>query len=297
MKENIFFSLGQEEKPPSGPNIPPPLEARPFLPAFARLVFLEFTKNQCLQRASAMAYATLLALVPLITLTLSLFARFVEMSNIKTAVFNKIVAHFIPKTGNSLFDTVSEHLDQFVANAAAINVLGVIGLALTSVSLFTTVENSFNYVWKVQTQRSFFARYNIFCGMIIGIPLLIGGSLYLSYFFNVQSLWRAFPLLEKVATAGFPVLLTWAAFILIYHQVPFTKVYWRPAILGGLVAGTLWEMAKVGFGVYVAKAVNINMIYGSLGVLPLFLVWLYLTWAIALLGAQISYVAQQRKIL
>ena len=304
MKENIFFSLNQDEKPSSQSAEKAPTGSSPsgkYLRlwtgwyAFVKLVVREFTKNQCLQRASAMAYASLLAMVPLITLSLSLFTRFVEMPNIKTAIFNKIVSHFIPKTGNTLFDTVSEHLDQFVANAAAINVLGIIGLALTSISLFGTVENSFNHVWKVEKPRSFFARYNTFCGMIIGIPLLIGGSLYLTYLFKMQFLWNAFPLLKTFSITAFPILLTWGAFILIYHQVPFTRVHWGPAIIGGIVAGSLWEMAKIGFGFYVSKAVTVNVIYGSLGALPLFLLWLYLTWAIVLLGAQISYVAQYRK--
>ena len=264
---------------------------------FVRLVFSEFVKNQCLQRASAMAYATLLALVPCITLSFSLFTHFVELSNIKRKIQDAILAHFLPQTGNHVFDSISVHLDHFVSNAATINALGVLGLALTSVSLFTTVENSFNDVWKVEKQRSFFARYNAFCGMLIGMPLLIGGSLYLSSAFNIASLWRTFPFAEKMAYTVLPLLLTWAAFILLYHQVPFTKVHWGAAVLGGIVAGTFWEMAKFGFGIYVSKAVNISLIYGSLGSMLLFLVWLYFTWVIVLLGVQISYVVQNLKVL
>ncbi len=262
---------------------------------FVRQTVTEFGKNQCLQRASAMAYATLLAMVPFLTLSFSLFAHFAELSKIKHRIQDLLLAHFLPQTGNCLFDAISTHLDTFVDNATAVNVIGVAGLALTSVSLFATVENSFNYVWKVDKQRSLWARYNAFCGMLIGMPLLIGSSFYLSSHFNVQSLWHTFPFAQKIAYTLFPLLLTWAAFILLYHQVPFTKVQWAPAILGGIVAGTFWEVAKFGFAIYVSKAVNINLIYGSLGSMLLFLVWLYFTWVIVLAGVQISYVAQNLK--
>ncbi len=262
------------------------------LAVFVRLTAAEFSRNQCVQRASAMAYASLLALVPLLTLSLSLFANFVELSKMKQLIQTRIFAHFIPQTGSALSDVVSAHLDRFVANAAAINVAGIIGLTITVIALFTTVENSFNYIWRVERHRNFFTRYNAFCGMLLGIPLLIGGSLYLSSMFNVQSFVRPFPFVEKVAYTLFPLVMTWCAFVMVYHQIPNTRVHWSAAVLGGVTAGSLWELAKFLFGIYVSKAVNVNVVYGSLGALPLFLCWLYLTWAIVLLGAQVGDVAQ-----
>ena len=84
---------------------------------------------------------------------------------------------------------------------------------------------------------------------------------------------------------------------MLYHQVPFTKVQWAPCVLAGIAAGTLWEAAKFGFGIYVAKAVNISLIYGPVGSILFFLLWLYFTWVIVLAGVVISYVAQNFKTL
>jgi membrane protein len=259
---------------------------------FPKLVFVDFMKNQCMQRASGMAYATLLALVPILTLSFGLFAQFGQFSKVEAFFKDKVLAHFIPSTSNTLYDTVSTYLDQFMANAMAINIVGVICLAFISVSLFATVENSFNTVWRITRHRTFFARYNAFCGILLGIPLLIGGSVYLSSMFNIHSLWEPFPLMGRIAYTLLPLLLTWGGFILFYQLVPFIKVQWGPSILGGIVAGTLWEIAKFGYGIYVSKAVSYSVIYGSLGSLLLFLVWLYLTWAIVLLGVEICYVGQ-----
>ncbi len=264
---------------------------------FVSTVWLEFRDNHGMQRASAMAYATLLALVPLFTLSLSMFASFSEMSDVKVALQNKILSHFIPTTGNEIFDAVTLYLDKFMANAKTINTIGIIGLAVTSIALFTAVENSFNFIWRVAKRRSFFARYNAFCGMIIGMPLLIGGSVYLSSLFNIQSLTHGFPVLGKVIYMLLPLFMTWIAFILLYHLVPYTRVRWWPSILAGILAGTLWEIAKFNFGIYVARAVNVSVIYGSVGSILLFLAWLYFTWIIVLLGAQTCYVAQNFKSL
>ena len=89
--------------------------------------------------------------------------------------------------------------------------------------------------------------------------------------------------------------MTWILFTMLYSFMPNTRVRFRSALIGGVLEGTLWEFAKYGYTVYTASSVQYNAIYGSLGALPIFLIWLYLTWVIVLIGAEVSFADQNIK--
>ncbi|HRZ86831.1 MAG TPA: YhjD/YihY/BrkB family envelope integrity protein [bacterium] len=262
---------------------------------FLKIVWREFNKNTCMQRASAMAYVTLLSLVPLITVVFSFFTNFIEFTQLKSKIKIRLLTHLMPASCHEVTRIISDYIDQFTQNTATVSIFGVIALALTTLALFNTVENSFNYIWNVTKKRSIIQKYNAYSGILLGLPILIGLSFYITSLFKIRlmQMQYGFEAIDRLFFICTPFLLSWMAFIISYKVIPHTKVRWKYAVVGGIFGGTLWEIAKIVFGYYTTHVVNYNLIYGSLGTVPLFLGWLYLTWVIVLLGIQVVCCLQQ----
>ncbi len=265
---------------------------------FLKILWKEFERHSCFERASAMAYVTLLSLVPLVTVFFSFFANFVEFTELKRKIQGRLLMHFLPVTGTQLNDVISGYIDQFTANTTAVSIFGVVALAVTTMALFNTVENSFNFIWDVKEKRSIMKKYNAYAGILLGLPILIGLSFYITTIFKMKLLGAVggnLVFVQKLYYLAVPFVLSWMAFVFSYKAIPHTRVAWKHAVGGGIIAGSLWEIAKVAFGYYTTHVVNYNLIYGSLGTVPLFLAWLYLTWVIVLLGMEIVYCMQNFK--
>lgn len=267
---------------------------------FFKILWKEFNRHYCMQRASAMAYATLLSLVPLIAVFFSLFASFVQFNEIKKRIQSRLLLHFLPNSGTKVGEVISQYIDQFAANTTTVSIFGIVGLGIASLALFNTVENSFNFIWDIKDKRTVIQKYNAWAGVLLGLPVLIGLSVYISSmlkFKNIMNINLQLEFLQKAYYFFFPFVLSWVAFIVAYKIIPHTLVKWRWAAVGGVIGGTLWELAKIIFGYYTTHVVNYNLIYGSLGTIPLFLGWLYLTWLIVLIGMELTYCLQNYKLL
>ena len=176
--------------------------------------------------------------------------------------------------------------------------IGVGFLVLTVTGLLSTIEAAFNDIWGVKKQRSYMRRMMAYWSLVTIGPLFVAvsigatASLQSSQF--VQAYILGNPML-KIALKLTPYLMTWILFTMLYSFMPNTRVRFRSALIGGVLAGTLWEFAKYGYTVYTASSVQYNAIYGSLGALPIFLIWLYLTWVIVLIGGEVSFADQNIK--
>ena len=198
-----------------------------------------------------------------------------------------IYSNLVPASG----EVVSRYLRRFAANADRLTTWGLILLAATSLMVMATVERVFNDIWHVPQTRKRLHRYLTYGALLILGPVLIGLSLsVISHFFSL-SLFSARTPWGPLRTFMFnmvAVVLGWLALMLLYAVVPNHPVRWRHALMGSLFTTVLLELAKRGFGFFVVHFSSYKALYGALAVLPMFLIWIYLSWTIILLGAVVT---------
>lgn len=254
----------------------------------ARYTIRRFFQDHCLNIAASLSYTTLLALVPLMAVSVAILAAFPAFQSVIGALQDFIFANFVPASG----DTIQQYLQQFAEQAAKLTALGVVFLVLTAVMLMDTIEGALNEIWRVHRKRRPVARFLVYWAILTLGPILVGLSLVVSsYLFSL-------PLISD-ATTGLglgtaflrvlPFLATAIAFGLLYMIVPNCTVAVRHALVGGIAAAILFEGAKKAFAMYITHVPTYALIYGALAAVPVFLIWIYISWAITLIGAQLTF--------
>lgn len=258
---------------------------------FISRVIHRFIKDKCIQRASALGYASLLAIVPLVVLGFSVFTSFQAFDTISSHVRNALLEYLIPTSQQ----VVQNYLGNVTDKAGALSIFGILGLLITATALLNTMEEAFNDIWRISRKRPLFSKFITFWSLLTLSPILIGASI------TITSYFAALPVIQNVtdgasAIRHVPFLIPWlissSAMTALYMALPNTRVPIRHAIVGGMVAGALFEVTKLGFTFYVTELANYEKIYGALGTLPVFLVWLYLVWVLVLAGAEVAFCLQ-----
>lgn len=246
-------------------------------------------QDKCMRVAAALSFTTLLALVPLITVVFSMLSVFPVFEQWTGSFEDFMYRNFVPAAG----DIVRENLTRFTQQAGKLTAIGLIVLLLSALFLLATVEDNFNEIWRVQRGRSVFQRLLVYWAVISLGPLLIVASL------SVSSYVLSLPFLPDQKTyQGFashllpvlPPLLETIAFVLFFMAMPNCAVRFRDALAGGIVAVVLFECAKKGFAIYVLNFRSYEVIYGALATIPIFLVWIYVSWLVVLVGAHVTAV-------
>ena len=246
-------------------------------------------------RAAALTYHTMLSIVPLLAVAFALFKAFGGLKRLEGPLKAAIVENLAAGREKE----VAAWLDQFISNinAGAIAGVGVLILFYSAVGLLTNMERSFNRIWGVQRGRAFFVRFAIYWCLISLTPPLMGYSISLSArlqssdFAAMVVQWLPWGLGQLLLSTT-SVLAPCVAFTLIYLIVPAAKVRPRPALLGGTVAGVLWSGSKFLFIKITAGSLKYSAVYGALGVLPLLMIWGYISWLIVLFGATYAFAIQ-----
>jgi membrane protein len=255
--------------------------------SIARFVVSRYRQDQAFKVAGSLSYTSLLAIVPLFAIGLAMLAAFPAFSGIRGKIQTFLFANFLPNTTEVLQDRIT----QFVDAAGQLTVVGVIGLGVTAVLLLETIEDAFNTIFKVRDQRNYFSRMMVYWGLITIGPLLIGVSFSISA--HVARLTEeagvvhisAFNFILQYAT---PYVLTFVAFGLMYFGVPNCKVRMRDAAIGALLASLLFAALRFGFVWYLSQVHTYEVVYGALASLPIFLIWMYLSWMVILAGAVLT---------
>ncbi|HKC42849.1 MAG TPA: YihY family inner membrane protein [Burkholderiales bacterium] len=256
---------------------------------FLRAVTRRFREDRCAQVAGSLTFTTLLALVPLMTVALTVVTAFPVFASLSEALREFIVANFVPDAASQV---ITIYLPQFSDNAAKLTGLGVAFLAVTAIMLALTIDRAFNIIWRVKRPRPLAARVLLYWAVLTIGPLLIGGGLTLSSGMLKllvslgldRELWGYAAML-----LGFvPLALTSFAFALLYRAVPNRQVLAWDAAVGGILAGLAFETTKLGFGEFVAHFSNHRMVYGTFASVPLFLLWIYISWLVVLSGAIVT---------
>jgi membrane protein len=269
------------------PKFNPQPHARERRIAFFRFTLKRFIEDRCLQTAGALAYTSLFALVPLTTAILGILAAFPVFAEWRDQLTGFVFRNFVPAAG----DVVQGYLTEFAANASKATAIGILVLLFSAVSLMMSIEDAFNRIWRVNTDRRAAARFVIYWTALSLGPLLVVAALAISsYVFALPLIGAAaeqFSLKARVLSV-LPFLIVWSAMIAAYMVIPNRSVRLRDAAIGGFIAAALFEAAKRGFAWYATGVASYEQVYGALSIVPIFILWIYLSWIIVLLGASIT---------
>ncbi|HEY1608086.1 MAG TPA: YihY family inner membrane protein, partial [Paraburkholderia sp.] len=241
------------------------------------------------QVAGSLTFTTLLSLVPLATVAFALFTAFPIFASFQMSLQQFLADHLMPEQIN---DQIFMYLNEFASKAKGLTTMGMIVLFVTSVTTMMTVESAFNLIWRVRKPRPFAQRVLVYWAILTLGPILIGVSLSISSVLFTRSLqWvgaQHLPAMVEWALASATLPLTALAFTMLYVFLPNCRVQWRDAAVGGIAAAVAFELAKRGFGYYVRRIPSYTAVYGAFAAAPMFLLWVYLSWFITLVGAMIA---------
>lgn len=253
-----------------------------------------FYKGDLTNWAASLTYTTLLAIVPFLAVIFSVFKAVGGLEGLQ----RKIEPFILQNLAIGSQDMVRGQIHNFVTNinAGAIGAIGGVVLFVTVISTMMRIERSFNEIWGIDKSRPFFQQLSVYLTLLVVGPILLGLSLSLTTAIQANSfliyIQREIPQAIAAIKLFFrllPVFLTWIAFTTMYAIMPNRRVSIKSALIGGIIGGSVWELAKIGYTIYQAKSTNYSAIYGSLAAVPFFLLWIYISWVIVLFGAQIAH--------
>jgi len=249
-----------------------------------RLLAQRFREDRLGMTAGSLTFTTLIALVPLLTVTLALFTAFPMFNSFQGALERLFLQNLVPDT---IARPVMSALTQFAGKASRIGAVGLAVLAVTALALMMTIDRTLNAIWRVRRVRPLGRRLLIYWAALTVGPLVLGASLTLtSTMLSASRGWvgaipGAFGLLLDAVQLALLVLVAAGLFFF----VPNTEVKWRHALAGGLFVGIAIEVAKKALAWYVSAAPALTSVYGAFSIVPILLLWVYLLWVVVLLGA------------
>jgi len=254
----------------------------------------DLVQGQITLRAMSLVYTTILSMVPLLAVSISVLKGFGVRGQLEPALAN-LLEPLGPQSAE-----ISARIVGFVENMQ-IGVLGALGLGLliyTSIALILKIETSFNHIWHLQSNRSLMQRFSDYLSVIMVGPVLVFAAVGITASLGnnqvVEAL-RALPYMTDLLYLFgklLPFLLVIAAFTFVYMLVPNTRVRFASALYGAVVAGALWQTSGILFTSFVGRSSQYTAIYSGFAVMLVFMIWLYLSWVILLIGASISFYHQ-----
>lgn len=248
--------------------------------------------------AQALTYDTLLAIVPLLAVVMAVVKGFGGMAPVANQLQDFIVDNIsgAPDVQSALVS----YLRDFVVNLETSNLgaVSVLLLIFSVLSLLGHIESAINVIFGVRSQRPMITRFLTYWGILTLGPMLLAASFGMTATLGsvgpaglVESLGE----LHFVMVHAASLLMTWVGFTGIYLLVPYTAVPLRAAVPAAIVAGTFWHVGKFLYAIYASHAFTLHNIYGSLATVPLFILWLYVSWLLVLFGAQLAFALQHAR--
>lgn len=245
----------------------------------------DIQQNQVLVVAGSLAYTTILSIVPLLAVSLALFKAFGGLDKILVKVQGLIVENLAQGANEMAYNKLQELVGGL--HAATLGISGMIGLIITSMAMLSSVEKAILRVWNEKSQRSVFQRFATYWFFITLGPVLLAVVIGIttSTTMRFTSLLPPGIFLWLLATAGFFGLYKW---------IPTRHVHWGSALASAGIAALSWTIARALYALYVKNFVNYDKLYGSLGAIPILLLWIWILWVIILSGASLTASIQRR---
>jgi membrane protein len=250
------------------------------------LVIRDFRSDQCLLHASALSFTTILSIVPFFALAFAVLKGLGVQNKLEPFILAQVSAG-----SDEIVDRIITYINN--TNMTSLGAIGLLALVVTVITLLGNIEEAFNIIWGVKETRSLHRKFSDYLSVLLTAPLLMLAAMSLSTSLQSQTLVQwviANTYLGDMFLYGIRFvqhLSVWAALVFLYIFIPNTKVRFKSALIGGIVASTLWQAVQWGYIHFQVGAAKYNAIYGTLAVLPIFMVWIYTSWLIVLFGMEL----------
>lgn len=286
--EEIQETREQVEEEQLAKNNPP----LPFFKQAVVVAFHRLSNEKLTQVAASLTYTTVLAVVPLLAVVLSLFTAFPIFKELQVELNHFLTTNLMPE---AMSKTIMMYLNGFASKARNMTAIGSVVLMVTSILLMKTIDEALNAIWRVKRQRPLTIRVLIYWAILSIGPFMLAASIWASTVVARTQLGIGVDIsvLQNIFATVFPTLLSFVGFTLLYYVVPNCTVYLRDAMIGAGISAILFETMKMGFTFYITKFPSYTVIYGAFATIPLFLLWIYLSWLVVLFGAIIASLVPQ----
>ncbi len=253
---------------------------------FLQYVYYNFMRNQGLENAKSLTYTSLFAVVPLLTLIVSVLSVFPSFQVFGSQVEDMLFERLLPNTTLEIQD----YLESFSSQARNLTWVGAVMLMVTSYLMLVNIERSFNHIWGVGELRKGLASFLLYWSVLSLGPLLLGLGIAISSYIASLTLFDAFVEVSDFVGVStvflgiFPSILTASAFTLLYVAVPNCGVRIRHGVVGGLAVSLAFVLVKQVFTLFISRG-SYELVYGTFAAIPIFLLWIYLCWVVILFGA------------
>lgn len=256
---------------------------------FIRFVLYRFEADRCRESAGSLTYTTLFAIVPMLTVFLVIVSSIKALEPARQQMQTWIYSNFLPKTSIA-FDKA---LNAFTENSSNLTIIGILFLFVTTVLMLSSIELAFNRIWRVRQARGGIVGFMRYWTIISLGPIILGTAFVLSSTVASMNI-----LSNSVAGYQFDFAyvllfisftLTCLGFSLLYWTIPNRSVPIKSAVIAGIFSGVVFELLKNLFGFIMSNFTSYQLVYGAFAALPVFLLWIYTSWIVVLLGVQISY--------
>ncbi len=271
-------------QPVSRPEPPPEPTAKHHFLSVARFAIKRVAEKDLMKVASSLTYTTILAIVPMLTVVLALFTAFPLFQEFEKALEGFLTRSLMPEV---VSDNIMMYLNQFAAKASSLTAVGSLFLIVTSIMLIMTIDETFNDIFQVHVKRPLGQRLLVYWAIISLGPILTGASLWATSILARESLGYIGNLsgIVSFALAYVPFMFSALGLTALFMYVPNRRVWWRDALIGGIATAAALELMKAGFAFYLTRFPTYTIIYGAFAAFPIFLLWIYISWLIVLLGA------------
>ena len=262
---------------------------------YLRRLTLEFRRDQCPIRAASLAFATLLALVPLSALLFSLFSALGAFSEVLENMQSFLFQQLVPTSQ----EEITAYIQRFVENTRTLGVAGLLFFLVTAVFLLNTIQSTFDALWGSRARKNSLRRLATYVSVLIVGSFLFSIGLNLAGMFRSLLGGRAVEEIGKtlsVLTGVLPSIFIFLALLLMIQLIPSARVRFLSALIGAAVGAVLWEAARRIFFFWITYVIRLSIVYGSLAVIPIFLIWLYVAWTVVLFSLEVAFVHQHRQL-
>lgn len=256
---------------------------------FLRFLTRHFLEDNCQQKAASLTYTTMLSIVPILTVLLMILSSVPALATVRAQIYEVIYSNLLPQSSLQ----VSKYINSFAEKSTNLTAIGAMILFVTAIMTLTTIERAFNQIWRVEDRSGGMKTMLRYWAIVTMGPLVLGTAFIVSS--TVQSL--SF-LNQQIGGYGIDwsfwvqvvsIAVTVAGFIAMYWFIPKARVPVKNAAIAGVFVAIMFELMKSLFGTVMTNFTSYEAIYGAFAAIPIFLLWIYLSWNLILLGVEISY--------
>jgi membrane protein len=247
-----------------------------------------FVNEGCMGKAASLAYSNLLSLVPILIAGITIISWFPQLQNYGLKIQQFIVENFVADSAN----IIQNYLMTFVENIRYLSWVNIAMFMVVSVLMIYNISRSFNSIWHTHNPRPLWRSLIIYVVVLFAFPILLGIGFAITTYIVALPVYKN-AVLEQIMSRQMLFVLSNVVNIVLFTVLnwvlPSVKVPFRAALIAGIVTDILFEIAKYGFSIYIYHVATYQLLYGALATIPVFLIWLYVSWLTILFGTLIGH--------